>query len=387
MATQSTTAGMSPVVPDIFALQAARKSPGLTALAWRRFRRDRLAMAGAFIFFLLSLIALLATPISDNFTHYTPEKISPLYNLRPVGFQRNADAAVNWLGTDDLGRDVLTRLVFGAQVSLFLALLTVLANADDRDHQRGPGGLLRGRVDTIISRFIDILLSVPVYFVLVLIAVVFRPPWWGLALVFASVSWMTVARLVRGEFLALKERDFVLAAHTTGSPISRIIFKHILPNATSPLIVAATLQIGGVILVETALSYLGLGVQPPTPSWGNMLSKAQSFMEIRLRARVDHRPRPDDLPHGTGGQPVRQRPARRPRPPPQAITHTLLVRSIPGFLVWLNSRATPPALTCSAQLAEVCTSGVAVARPARRLLRDSRFTHFPFAPLRPVRPA
>ena len=113
-----------------------------------------------------------------------------------------------------------------------------------------------------------------------LIAVVFQPPWWGLAIVIASVSWMTVARLVRGEFLTLKERDFVLAAHTIGSHNWRIIFRHILPNATSPLIVAATLQIGGVILVETALSYLGLGVKPPTPSWGNMLSNAQRFMDI-----------------------------------------------------------------------------------------------------------
>jgi peptide/nickel transport system permease protein len=101
-----------------------------------------------------------------------------------------------------------------------------------------------------------------------------------LALVIASVGWMGVARLVRGEFLSLRARDFVLAAHTVGSSNARIIFRHILPNATSPIIVAATLQVGGVILTETALSFLGLGIRPPTPSWGNMLTNAQRFIEM-----------------------------------------------------------------------------------------------------------
>lgn len=280
MASQSTTAPISQGVPDIFALQAAQKSPGLALLAWRRFQRDRLAMTGAAIMLALGLIALLATPISDNITHFSPEKINPLYFLKPINWQRTPDSPVAWLGTDDLGRDVLTRLIFGAQVSLFLSVLTVFLTLTIGTISGALGGYFGGWVDAFLNWFIDTLLAVPVFFLLVLITVVFRPPWWGLALVLASVSWMTVARLVRGEFLALKERDFVLAARTIGSHNWRIIFKHILPNATSPLIVAATLQIGNVILVETALSYLGLGVQPPTPSWGNMLSKAQAFMGI-----------------------------------------------------------------------------------------------------------
>lgn len=276
----ATTLDISQGVPDIFAAQAARKSPGLAALAWRRFRRDRLAMAGAVALIVLGLVALLATPLSDNVTRYAPEKINPLFSLKPVGYQRNADTAVNWLGTDDLGRDVLTRLMFGAQVSLFLSLLTVVLTLTIGTVSGALAGFFGGWVDSAISRFIDILLAVPVFFLLVLITVVFRPPWWGLAIVLAAVSWMTVSRLVRGEFLAIKARDFVDAARVVGSSNGRIIFRHILPNAISPIIVAATLQIGGVILAETALSYLGLGVQPPTPSWGNMLSNAQRFLDI-----------------------------------------------------------------------------------------------------------
>jgi peptide/nickel transport system permease protein len=276
----ATAVNISQGVPDIFAAQAARKSPGLAELAWRRFRRDRLAMAGAAALFILSAIALLATPLSDNVTRYAPEKINPLYSLKPVGYQRTADTAVNWLGTDDLGRDVLTRLMFGAQVSLFLSLLTVVLTLTIGTISGALAGFFGGWVDAAISRMIDTLLAVPVFFLLVLITVVFRPPWWGLAIVLASVSWMTVARLVRGEFLSIKVRDYVDAARVVGSSNGRIIFRHILPNATSPIIVAATLQIGGVILAETALSYLGLGVQPPTPSWGNMLSNAQRFLEV-----------------------------------------------------------------------------------------------------------
>ena len=276
----ATTVNLSQGVPDIFAAQAARKSPGLAELAWRRFRRDRLAMAGAVALILLGLIALLATPLSDNVTRYAPEKINPLFSLKPVGYQRTVDTAVNWLGTDDLGRDVLTRLMFGAQVSLFLSLLTVMLTLTIGTVSGALAGFFGGWVDVAISRVIDVLLAVPVFFLLVLITVVFRPPWWGLAIVLASVSWMTVSRLVRGEFLSIKARDFVDAARVVGSSNGRIIFRHILPNAISPIIVAATLQIGGVILAETALSYLGLGVQPPTPSWGNMLSNAQRFLEI-----------------------------------------------------------------------------------------------------------
>lgn len=211
---------------DIFAAQAAKKSPSLTELAWRRFRKDRLAMFGLFLLVILGSMALLATPLSEYVTKYSPEKIQPLYSLKPIGFQRTGETPVNWLGTDDLGRDVLTRLIFGAQVSLFLAVLTVALTLTIGTLSGALAGFFGGAIDMVISRTIDVLLAIPVFFLLVLIAVVFRPPWWGLAIVLASVSWMGVSRLVRGEFLALKQRDFVMAANTVGASSARIIFKH-----------------------------------------------------------------------------------------------------------------------------------------------------------------
>ena len=229
---------------------------------------------------LLTLMAILATPISENLTRFDPNKVNPLFAYKPVGWQRNADVPMNFFGTDDLGRDVLTRIIFGAQVSLFISFLTVCFTVSIGTVSGALAGFFGGWVDTLISRFIDILLSIPGLFLLLLVSIVFRPPWWGLAFVIASVGWMGVARLVRGEFLAIRVRDYVDAARVVGASNARIIFRHILPNATSPVIVAASLQIGGVILTETALSFLGLGVQPPTPSWGNMLTNAQRFIDI-----------------------------------------------------------------------------------------------------------
>ena len=139
-------------------------------------------------------------------------------------------------------------------------------------------GYFGGLVDNVLMRLVDVVISIPGLFLLILIAVVFRPGVTGLAFVLASLGWTGVARLVRAEFLAIKERDFVLAARLIGARNLRIMARHILPNATSPMIVAATLSLGNVILSETALSFLGMGVQPPTPSWGNMLTNSQLFL-------------------------------------------------------------------------------------------------------------
>ncbi len=278
MTTQSTSIGISTGLTDIFAAEAQKKSPSLLELAWRRFQRDKLAMGGAVVLIVLTVLAILATPISQYVTRFDPDKVNPLFSMKPVGWQRNLETPVHWLGTDELGRDVLTRLIFGGQVSLFIAFLTVCFTVTIGTVSGALAGFFGGWADTVISRFIDILLSIPGLFLLLLISVVFRPPWWGLAFVLAAVSWMTVARLVRGEFFSIKVRDFVDAARIVGASNGRIIFRHILPNATSPIIVAASLQIGGVILTETALSFLGLGVQPPTPSWGNMLVNANRFI-------------------------------------------------------------------------------------------------------------
>jgi len=259
-------------------LSEQQRTPRLLDMAWQRFRRDKLAMGGTAVLILLLGLALSAPLLSRYVTRYTPEQIELGATLKSPGYQRGDDAAVHWLGTDELGRDVLTRAIYGGRVSLYVSLLTVLISLTLGTVSGAIAGFYGGWVDSVLMRLVDIVLSVPGLFLLILISVVFRPGVTGLAFVIASLSWMGTSRLVRGEFLALKARDFVDAAKVVGATNRRIILRHILPNATSPIIVSATLALGGVILTEAALSFLALGVQPPTPSWGNMLTNAQQYL-------------------------------------------------------------------------------------------------------------
>lgn len=254
------------------------EAQGVLQMAWRRFRRDRLAMVGAGVLIVLILLALSAPLVSRHVTGLTPEQIELGATLKAPGYQRTSTSRVHWLGTDELGRDVLTRSLYGGRVSLYVSFLTVLLSLTVGTLIGAISGYYGGWADNVLMRFVDIVIAIPALFLLILIAVVFRPGVTGLALVLASISWTGVSRLVRAEFLALKRRDFVDAARVVGARPGRIIFRHILPNATSPIIVAATLSIGNVILTETALSFLGMGVQPPAPSWGNMLTNAQQYL-------------------------------------------------------------------------------------------------------------
>lgn len=255
-----------------------QEPPGLAELAWRRFRHDKLAMLGGLVLIVLLLMSLCAPLLSRYVTRFTPEDIELGAPLKPPGYRHGPGQPVHWLGTDDLGRDVLTRAIYGGRVSLYVSFLTVLISLTVGTVTGAVAGYYGGIVDMLLMRLVDIVLSVPGLFLLILISVVFHPGVTGLAVVIASLNWTTASRLVRGEFLALKARDFVDAARVVGAKNGRIIFKHILPNATSPIIVSASLAVGGVILTEAALSFLGMGVTPPTPSWGNMLTKAQEYL-------------------------------------------------------------------------------------------------------------
>jgi peptide/nickel transport system permease protein len=257
---------------------AVRESKGLLREAWDRFRRDRLALAGGVVIILLVVLALGASLFSQYVTHYRPYSQDLRSNLKPPGFQKAPDEARHWLGTDELGRDVLTRVVYAARISLGVSGATVLIALTVGTLMGTLSGFYGGMLDALIMRFVDIMLSIPAFFLLLFIAVVFSPGILAFCFVIASVSWMGVSRLVRAEFLSIKARDYVDAARVVGASNARIIFRHILPNATTPLIVAATLMSGNVILIETALSYLGMGVQPPTPSWGNMLTKSAQYL-------------------------------------------------------------------------------------------------------------
>ena len=254
------------------------RSPGPLEMAWRRFRRDRLALTAGGVLLLLALIAVLAPLLSRQVVGLTPEQIELGAILKAPGYQRTADSAMHYLGTDELGRDVLTRILYGGRVSLYIAFLTVLISLTVGTLVGATSGYYGGLIDALLMRFVDVVLAIPALFLLMLIAVVFRPGVTGLAVVLAALGWTGVARLVRGEFLTLKQRDFVDAARVVGVKDGRIILRHILPNASSPIIVAASLSVGDVILTETALSYLGMGVQLPQPSWGNMLTNSQQYL-------------------------------------------------------------------------------------------------------------
>jgi len=255
-----------------------QETPGLLEMAWQRFRRDKLAMLGGTILLILVLSAIGAPLLSKYVTQYTPQQIELGATLKPIGYQKFPDLPVHALGTDELGRDVLTRIIYGGRISLYISFLTVIISLTVGTVIGAVAGFYGGAVDSLLMRFVDIVIAIPALFLLILISVVFRPGVTGLAFVIASLSWTGVSRLVRGEFLTLKSRDFVDAARVVGAGNGRLIFQHILPNATSPIIVAATLALGNVILTETALSFLGMGVQPPTPSWGNMLTNAQQYL-------------------------------------------------------------------------------------------------------------
>ncbi len=196
----------------------------------------------------------------------------------PAGAVASAGVRRFWLGTDTVGRDVLARLVSGARVSLgvgALALVVALVLGIGAGLLAGWTG---GALDALLMRFVDALLAIPMLFLLLFLAAVFRPSLGVLVLILGLSSWMGVARLVRGQVLSLKEREFILAARAIGASGWRIAFTHLLPNALTPIAQDGALRLGDLILIEAALSYLGLGAQPPTASWGTMVAEGQEVL-------------------------------------------------------------------------------------------------------------
>jgi peptide/nickel transport system permease protein len=248
--------------------------------AWKRFRKHRLAIAGTVVLGLICLIAVLAPvlPLRD------PNAIDQVHFM---GNPLAPGEAGYVLGTDEMGRDLLSRLVYGAQISLTVAIFAVIMEVVIGTVLGALAGYYGGFVDWIIMRITDVFLSIPLLpLLLVLTAIVAASTnksalsFGVIVLIIGGLSWMGVARLVRASFLSLREKEFAEAARAIGNSDFRIIFRHLLPNAVAPIIVAATLDVAGVILLESSLSFLGLGIQPPTASWGNMLANAESNMAI-----------------------------------------------------------------------------------------------------------
>jgi peptide/nickel transport system permease protein len=266
--TTTTGAGLRPGA-DRKTLERNSKPRTYLGMAWRRLRRNKLAMIGLGIMIFMILVALGAGLISEYITGKSLQEQSLRNNYMSIG------EGGYILGSDDLGRDTLTRLVYGARVSLGVAGLSVIVALTVGTVVGTLAGYYGGWVDTILMRFVDIMLSIPTLFLLLLVATLWRMGPWKLALVIAAVAWVTLSRLVRGEVMSVKNRDYVDAARVVGVGNRRIMFRHILPNVAPVIIVWASLVVPGLILTEATLSFLGLGVQPPTPSWGNMLTSAQ----------------------------------------------------------------------------------------------------------------
>jgi peptide/nickel transport system permease protein len=301
----------------------AEKSPGLSRLVWRRLRRDHMAMTGLGVIVTLCVISYLAPVLANNKplmmrwqgrTYYPAvADLFPLNyilrypELRAVNFSElREDRSIarlrapipyspfessladklrppsrhHWMGTDTLGRDVMSRVIHGARIPLQVGFVAVSIAVLIGLTLGSLAGYYGGIVDVLISRFIEVVMCFPVLF-LVLAVIAFLPPSiYNVMVIIGITRWTDIARYARGEFLRIKNQDFASAARALGVADRTIIFRHILPNSLAPILVSATFGIAGAILVEAALSFLGLGVQPPTPSWGGMLSDAREFLDV-----------------------------------------------------------------------------------------------------------
>jgi peptide/nickel transport system permease protein len=247
----------------------------LSTMGWRRLRRHPGAIAGSIVLGIIVLAVILA-PLSP----YDPLASDLPIRLQPPSLEHP-------FGTDQLGRDLLTRCLYGGRVSLTVGFLVVVITLVIGVPLGAVSGYFGGWVDNVIMRITDAALSLPSLLVLILLSAILREievPFFQrnnvltIALVIGSLSWMTNTRLVRATYLTLREKDFIVAANCMGASHLRIMGRHILPNSVGPIIVASTLEMGYAIMEEAGLSFLGFGIQPPTPSWGNLLSNAQEHL-------------------------------------------------------------------------------------------------------------
>ncbi len=234
---------------------------------WRYFKRNRLAVGGMAMILVTFLIAGFASVLAP----YDPGKTEVSLKLKPPSFE-------HYLGTDQLGRDVFSRMLYGSRVSLSVGFVAVAISILIGILVGAVAGYYAGWVDSFVMRFVDIMLCFPSFFLILTVVALLGPSLFKVMVVIGITSWMGTSRFVRAEFLSLRERDYVQAAKALGVKDSRIIFRHILPNALAPVFVTATLDVATAILVEAGLSFLGFGVQPPAPSWGNILTEGRTYI-------------------------------------------------------------------------------------------------------------
>src|SRR4030042_879183 len=234
---------------------------------WRYFKKNRLAVGGLVIIVITFLMAGFASFLAP----YDPGKTEVSMKLKPPSFQ-------HYLGTDQLGRDALSRMLFGSRISLTVGFVAVAISILIGILVGAVAGYYGGWIDTFLMRFVDIMFCFPTFFLILTVVAILGPRFYNVMIVIGITSWMGTSRFVRAEFLSLRERDFAQAAKALGVKDSRIIFRHILPNALAPVFVTATLKVASAILLEAGLSFLGFGVQPPAPSWGNILTAGRTYI-------------------------------------------------------------------------------------------------------------
>jgi peptide/nickel transport system permease protein len=259
---------------------------------WRAFRKDRLAMTGLYVLVFLVLLALVGKLVTEWWVLFDPATVRLADKLRPplshAASNLPRDQAppfgVYFFGTDELGRNVFARMLQGSFVSLSVGIVAVSISLLVGIVIGGAAGFYGQRklgpisIDSILMRLTDVVLCFPTFFLILTVVALLPPSIYNIMIVIGMTSWMGTARFVRAEFMSLRERDFVTAAHALGLPEWRIIFRHMVPNAMAPVFVSATIDVAYAILTESALSFLGFGVRPPFATWGNILADGRSYV-------------------------------------------------------------------------------------------------------------
>jgi peptide/nickel transport system permease protein len=246
--------------------RALSRADSQWSIAARQFKRNRLALAGLAIVVILYLVALLAPLLA-------PHDPIAQHDIARTGYL--SPRAGNLLGTDRFGRDVLSRIVYGARISLAIGFVATAISITIGTLFGALAGYFGGRIDTLIMRFTDMVLAFPRLILLIMIVALFGPSITVIIVVLGLTQWPGTTRIVRGDVLSLREREFIHAAHALGMSRSRIVLRHLIPNVLAPVIVTATLGIGNTIVMEAGLSFLGMGVQAPTPTWGSMVAEGR----------------------------------------------------------------------------------------------------------------